>query len=167
MTRMLWKLEKFLNSIAAPFVGGLMLLLAIVGLALTRCAPAAPIEFEDYGRTCLALVMFGEARSDGEAGMREVGRVVLRRVLDPQERFGGDICTVATDREQFLVFASWRTPRHPERMDAREWAQARKIAGELIAAGPDRADEGPCPGALYFNQTAGAAICKIGVHYFR
>lgn len=162
-----WKLAAWMNSAVAPFIGGFVLLAAIAGLLLTRCAPAAPLEYRDYGRTCLALVMFGEARSDGEAGMREVGRVVLRRVLDPQERFGADICSVATDREQFLVFATWRVPRQPERTDPKEWAIAERLAAELVGAGPEAADVGPCPGALYFNQTPGKAICHIGVHYFR
>lgn len=134
--------------------------------ALQEPAPSYEPE-RDYGRTCLALVMFAEARSDGIAGMREVGRVVLRRVVDPQERFATDICGVAMDPDQFVAFRVWKPPRRPEYMDRQAWNAAQAIADELLRDGANGTDTGPCIGALYFNQTQrGSALCRVGVHYF-
>jgi spore germination cell wall hydrolase CwlJ-like protein len=124
----------------------------------------AGIERDD-GRTCLALAEYLEARSDGAAGMREVGRVVLRRLVSG--KFGGDICAVALAPGQFEGFEKAPMPRHPER-EHEAWALAQAVAEEVLGERFDGDnDAGYCQGALFFSQTArNSALCKVGVHFF-
>lgn len=119
---------------------------------------------KSYGQTCLALVMFAEARSEGTVGMALVGQVVLNRLKDKDHRFGDNVCDVVNQIGQFEGMTLWPTPRHPESMNPIEWDAALAIANELEANG---IDSGSCSGALYFNQTRrDGFLCHVGVHYF-
>lgn len=116
----------------------------------------------NFGQECLALAMYSEARSEGTAAMYEVGLVALRRSRDPQHRWPQDICSVIEEKEQFIGVSSWPFPRHPAEKEA--WETALWIAEKIAAAGKD---DGPCSGALYFNQSgAPGFVCRLGALYF-
>ena len=73
----------------------------------TKPAPQSPVRLSERDRDCLALVMYWEARGEGQIGMQAVGSVVLNRVVHPQ--FPNSVCGViyqggrATTVPVFLV----------------------------------------------------------------
>lgn len=129
--------------------------------------PSQPDE-RDYGRTCLALAMFSEARSEGEAAMYEVGLVALRRSLDPHHRWPQSLCGVIEEVEQFQGVSHWHYPRRPDVIDADSWERSMQIAEKVIAHG--MGTTGPCSGALFFNQHGNSSApnfkCQLGALYF-
>jgi spore germination cell wall hydrolase CwlJ-like protein len=135
----------------------------ITMMMLSLALAAEPLE-RDYGRTCLALAMFSEARSEGLAGMYEVGKVALRRSRDPRHRWPQSICEVIEEPEQFQGVSHWRFPRQPEKIDKESWESALFVAGKLAN---DMGDTGPCSGAYFFNQQQRTGyICRPGALYF-
>ena len=122
----------------------------------------------DYGRTCLALVGFSEARDQSDAGLAAAMQVVINRAIDPAARWPRTLCDVALQPGQFEGLAHWPTPRHPERIDADAWQRALDMADQVIAGtAPIPAD---CVTATGFDQTppnhTRAALCRIGAHTF-
>ena len=137
--------------------------IALFAIAMLVCIKCNAEE-RDYGRTCLALAMFSEARSEGLAAMYEVGKVALRRSRDPRHRWPQSLCEVIEEPEQFIGVWQWKTPRHPELIDADSWSAALEMANSVIAHGMV---EGPCGGAYYFNQQQRAGyVCRIGALFF-
>jgi N-acetylmuramoyl-L-alanine amidase len=120
----------------------------------------------DYGRTCLALAAYSEARSDGDAGMLAVMRVVLNRATDHMGRFPVTICDVVEQPGQFAGVFGWPMPRLPHEKAVYERALALTddaLAGTGLPAG--------CSHALYFHKTDAttsplAGGCMIGKHIF-
>ena len=125
----------------------------------------------------LALTMWGEARREGESGMRAVGHVI-----DNRRRAGmhGDFVTDTVSAP--FQFSAWN-PSDPNRArmmdlngadgagaDARAWRLARQIAEDILAG--RSAD--PTGGALYYHSvavappwSAGVApVARIGDHLF-
>ena len=127
--------------------------------------PAAPER--DYGRTCLALVGFSEARDQDDAGLAMVMRVVINRATDPLERWPRTLCDVALQPGQFLGLDTWPTPRNPERIDAASWQRALNMADHVIAGDVDLPTS--CSHATSFDQApvrSMHAVCRIGAHTF-
>jgi len=124
---------------------------------LARCAHGAE---RDYGRTCLALVGYSEARSDGLLAMVAVERVVLNRLAS--HRWGESICDVAMAPGQFEGVDRWPYPRIPREADA--WAAA-NLAAALVLAGVDLPPS--CGHPVYFSQVKPPQpLCKIMSHWF-
>lgn len=138
--------------------------------------PAEP-ELDVVDAHWLALTMWGEARREGESGMRAVGHVI-----DNRRRAGmhGDFVTDTVSAP--FQFSAWN-PSDPNRArmmdlngadgagaDARAWRLARQIAEDILAG--RSAD--PTGGALYYHSvavappwSAGVApVARIGDHLF-
>lgn len=122
----------------------------------------------DFGRTCLALVGFSEARDQGDDGLAAVMQVVVNRATDPAARWPRTLCDVALQPGQFLGVDSWPTPRHPERIDRAAWLRALDMADSVIANQAPVPDT--CRRATSFDQsprnTLPAFACRVGAHTF-
>lgn len=140
-------------------------------------APEAPpvVVNEDEVRL-LAATVWGEARSEGEIGMRAVAHVMVNRV---GPRFGEDLATVILAPKQFSV---WNRGDPNRRLvlnlvrdesyatDAEQWAMAQRIAREVLSG--ESVD--PTGGALFYHTRAvrprwardGVGRQTIGAHYF-
>lgn len=108
--------------------------------------------------TCLATVLYLEARGEGPDGMRWVADVVLTRA----EQSGQSVCEVAAAPGQFAYQADLR-PREPE-----AWRVAVRIAQEALHQGA------PPNGPTHFHEatirpdwSAEAVLwARIGGHVF-
>lgn len=141
--------------------------LGIIALLTTGFVLEDPEKIEQsYGRECLALVGYAEARDQGETGMAAVMQVVLNRTHD--KRFPDSICEVVQQKNQFLALEKWRYPRHPDPIDLAAWEKAHIIADNMIAN--VKPALGKCESAIYFDQgnksLSVTPLCKLGVHYF-
>ncbi|MDX2276808.1 MAG: cell wall hydrolase [Hyphomonadaceae bacterium] len=124
----------------------------------------------------LAATMWGEARSEGEDGMRAVAHVMVNRI---GPRFGGDLRSVIMAPWQFSVWNAddpnrplVRNPEHyakgGENRDT--WIAAQRIAYEVLSG----ASVDPTNGALFYHTTAikprwshfGVGKEIIGAHVF-
>jgi N-acetylmuramoyl-L-alanine amidase len=96
---------------------------------------------------CLALAMYWEAKTEGAAGMRAVGQVVLNRVAHP--KFPGTVCEVVRQggEQPPCQFSWWCDGKSDTPTEARSWALAQRLARSLLA---DRARD-PTRGALFFH----------------
>lgn len=87
--------------------------------------------------TCLAALIFFEARGEPVEGQLAVGQVAINRVESP--RWPDDMCAVANQRKQFSYTHDGLSD-NPERhinnsRDAEALVVARKIATELLVEG--------------------------------
>ena len=118
-------------------------------------APAEEIDVVDAH--WMALTMWGEARSGGEAAMRAVGHVIDNR------RRSGAHGTYATETvSEAWQFSCWNRndPNYaamlnvdavkPDSEDGRMWLAAKRVAGEILAG--QSAD--PTGGALFYHTAA-------------
>lgn len=126
----------------------------------------------------MALTMWGEARQEGEAGMRAVGHVIANRrragmhgaayVTDTVGRAFQFSCWNAGDPNRAKLLDIDRLA--PGGADYRSWRLARRLADEIMAG--RSAD--PTRGALYYHSiavapawSAGLApVRRIGSHLF-
>lgn len=139
-------------------------------------APQSVLLNEDEVRL-LAATVFGEARSEGETGMRAVAHVMVNRIGN---RFGEDLATVILAPKQFsvwnrgdpnrrLVLNLVRDPDHYV-TDAAQWDMAQRIAREVLAG----QSIDPTDGALFYHTQAvrprwagqGVGRHVIGAHVF-
>ena len=135
-----------------------------------------PAVNEDEVRL-LAATVWGEARSEGELGMRAVAHVMVNRIGD---RFGEDLATVILAPKQFsvwnrgdpnrrLVLNLVRDPDHYV-TDAAQWETAQRIAREVLAG----QSVDPTEGALFYHTQGvrpswarqGVGRQVIGAHVF-
>lgn len=153
------------------------LLLASFALTLTAPLPTAAevMSFKEYRgiaeaeQTCLAQVIYYEARGEPEVGKKAVAAVVLNRKRHAD--FPHTVCRVVQHRVGGICQFPWwcriggRLPRPNE-----SWTAARRLAAEMIAGHhPD-----PTGGALYFqHHAAGPSLRKqnkrlvaVGQHVF-
>jgi hypothetical protein len=124
----------------------------------------------------VAATAWGEARSEGEEGMRAVAHVIVNRVGD---RFGGDIESVVRSPWQFSVWnrrdPNRRRVENPEAYategaELESWETAQRVAREVLSG--QSAD--PTNGALFYHTTAirpwwarfGQGRRVIGAHVF-
>lgn len=124
----------------------------------------------------LAATMWGEARSEGEDGMRAVGHVMVNRV---GPRFGSDLRSVIMAPWQFSVWNAGDPNRplvrNPEAYakggeNRDTWIAAQRIAYEVLSG----ASVDPTNGALFYHTTAikprwsryGVGKETIGAHIF-
>jgi hypothetical protein len=138
---------------------------------------AAPAVILDENEVrLLAATVWGEARSEGELGMRAVAHVMVNRV---GLRFGEDLTTVILSPKQFSV---WNRSdpnrrlvanlvRDPGRDDVdTEWEVAQRVAREVLAG----QSVDPTGGALFYHTRAvrpswsryGVGRQVIGAHVF-
>jgi spore germination cell wall hydrolase CwlJ-like protein len=115
----------------------------------------------------MALTMWGEARSDGEEGMRAVGHVI-----DNRRRSGRRSGPFVTDTvSEAWQFSCWNRgdPNDaamlnveslpPESRDYQLWQSARRLAADILAG---RSDD-PTGGALFYHTDAVAPAWSRGV----
>ena len=136
----------------------------------------SPVAPTDENIHLLAATMWGEARSEGEDGMRAVAHVMVNRV---GPRFGESLETVILAPKQFSVWnlgdPNRPLVRNPERYakgkeDAATWAAAQRIAREVLTG--QSAD--PTSGSLFYHTRAinprwaryGVGTRTIGAHIF-
>jgi len=162
--------SEFARSIGAPAVRPAS---AAVGPAL----PAEP-DLDVVDAHWMALTMWGEARGDGEAGMRAVGHVI-----DNRRRSGRNPTTFVTDTvSEAWQFSCWN-PGDPNfaamlnvdalpanSHDRRMWLTARQIADEILSG----ESQDPTDGALFYHSVevsprwsqGVAPVGQIGRHLF-
>lgn len=124
----------------------------------------------------VAATAWGEARSEGEDGMRAVAHVIVNRV---GERFGGDIETVVRSPWQFSVWnrrdPNRRRVENPEAYategaELETWETAQRVAREVLSG----QSIDPTEGALFYHTTTirpwwarfGQGRRVIGAHAF-
>ena len=115
----------------------------------------------------MALTMWGEARGDGEAGMRAVGHVIdnRRRTGAPGRGFVTDTvseawqfsCWNAGDPNHRAILEIDRLPAQSH--DRRMWRRARQLADEILAG----RSRDPTGGALFYHTEAVAPAWSQGV----
>jgi N-acetylmuramoyl-L-alanine amidase len=117
---------------------------------LAFLSASAASSVDDREVHCLALNLYFEARSDGEAGMVAVGWVVLNRLAPV--KYPNTICEVIRQGgEQPPCHWSWwcdgrsDTPTEPQ-----AWARAQQIARMLLSEPPPD----PTQGALWFHHAS-------------
>lgn len=93
-------------------------------------------------QTCLANVIYREARGESRAGQQAVAHVVLNRVKDPA--FPDSICAVVRQPGQFAPRASGRP------LDEQSYDRAKVVARNAIRGVSDD----PTGGATYFHAGA-------------
>lgn len=136
---------------------------------------ADPIDVVDAH--WMALTMWGEARGEGEEGMRAVGHVIRNRWL--AERYGAYVTDTVSQAYQF---SCWNAgdPNHAAmlRIDElaadsdghRQWQTAKRLANEILAG---RSSD-PTAGALFYHTDAVqpawsrgvTPVARIGDHLF-
>lgn len=108
------------------------LAVALTSLAATPQGNDGLQPFSDRDVTCLAKVVYFEARGEPPAARREVAEVVLNRV---ERGFAPTICAVVYQRGQF----PWAA-RAPRVREAARYADARELAFRLLAGFEPRTD---------------------------
>lgn len=108
----------------------------------------------------LALTIWGEARNQGEKGMRGVAHVIMNRVNANKKMFGGDtIEGVVKHRKQFSAWNE-NDPNREAMLnvlnlkqntpDFKSWKKALEIADEVISG----KSKDPTHGALFYHTTS-------------
>lgn len=140
--------------------------------------PTTVIEVDEEDVRLLAATAWGEARSEGEGGMRAVAHVMVNRVGD---RFGENLSTVILAPKQFSVWNRGDPNRrlvanlvqNPERYSSgaeAEWEIAQRVAREVLSG----QSVDPTGGALFYHTRAirprwarvGQGRQVIGAHIF-
>ena len=139
----------------------------------------APVELDETEVRLLAATMWGEARSEGEDGMRAVAHVMVNRI---GPRFGETLSTVILSPHQFSVWNRGDPNRrlvvnlvaNPEPYTSGEnaaaWEAAQRIAREVLSG----QSVDPTGGALFYHTRAvrprwapyGIGRQTIGQHIF-
>ncbi|WP_158764886.1 cell wall hydrolase [Terricaulis silvestris] len=138
--------------------------------------PLLPVDEEEV--RLLAATAWGEARSEGEDGMRAVSHVMVNRV---GQRFGENLATVILSPKQFSVWnrgdPNRRLVQNLARDPARynggaeaEWEIAQRVAREVLSG----QSVDPTHGALFYHTRAirprwsrvGQGRQVIGAHVF-
>jgi GNAT superfamily N-acetyltransferase len=146
---------------------------AVVGMT----PPLSEAVVNDDEVRLLAATVWGEARSEGEHGMRAVAHVMVNRV---GPRFGEDLATVILTPKQFSVWNNGdpnrrlvlNLVRDPDRYvtDAAQWEVAQRVAREVLTG----QSIDPTGGALFYHTRAvrprwaghGVGRQVIGQHIF-
>lgn len=135
-----------------------------------------PIVVDEEEVRLLAATAWGEARSEGEGGMRAVAHVMVNRIGD---RFGEDLATVILSPKQFSVWNRGDPNRRTVMNLARdpssvatdpEWIVADRVAREVLSG----QSIDPTSGALFYHTRAvrprwsrvGVGRQVIGQHIF-
>lgn len=139
-------------------------------------APRALVVPSPEDVQLLAATMWGEARSEGEPGMRAVGHVMVNRV---GPRFGDDLRSVILAPKQFSAW-NLNDPNRPLVMnpdryakageDRQTWLIAQRVAYEVLSG----ASIDPTSGSLFYHTRAinptwaryGRGTRIIGAHIF-
>lgn len=130
----------------------------------------------DDPQLIMALTMWGEARSHGEAGMRAVGHVILNRANSGHpRRFGRGVVGVSKKRKQFSCWnrgdPNLRKMQHVNKIrDSHptsygRFVQAYRIAGEIL----NGQSKDPTKGAVYYHTDDidpywASSVNKVGKH---
>ncbi|HYD73822.1 MAG TPA: cell wall hydrolase [Candidatus Binatia bacterium] len=137
--------------------------------------PIAPIEVDETEVRLLAATVWGEARSEGEDGMRAVAHVMVNRI---GPRFGEDLATVILSPKQFSVWNRGDPNRRlvtnfvadADRAGDAQWETAQLIAREVLSG----QSVDPTDGALFYHTRSirprwsrqGVGRQVIGQHVF-
>lgn len=134
------------------------------------------VQLDETEVRLLAATVWGEARSEGEDGMRAVAHVMVNRI---GSRFGEDLGTVILSPKQFSVWNRGDPNRRIVQRLARdpsdvatdpEWAVAERVAREVLSG----QSIDPTGGALFYHTRAvrprwariGQGRQVIGQHVF-
>lgn len=169
-------------AVSFPFVPDALANIAVLDLdhidrvPLQPLAALAPAYVDEHELRLLAATIWGEARSEGEDGMRAVAHVIVNRV---GARFGESIEAVVRAPWQFSVWnrgdPNRRLVMNPERYAAsgvnfETWQIAQRVAREVLSG----QSIDPTNGALFYHTTAirpwwsryGEGARTIGAHIF-
>lgn len=145
------------DALAAVVEQGVLVSFDSTEASATPAQETAPVAVNEDDLRLLAATVFGEARSEGELGMRAVAHVMVNRV---GERFGEDLATVILTPRQFSVWNRGdpnrrlvqTLVREPDRYaaDEAQWEQAQRIAREVLSG----RSVDPTEGALFYHTQA-------------
>ena len=130
----------------------------------------AVINMTDAEITCMAQVMYFEARGEGTKGMAAVGYVVLNRMAHRQ--FPDTVCGVVYDRNRRGCQFSWVCDGRPDVVrNAEAYAHARAIAVDVMST---RMIENPIDESIFFRHHRAYSryahsqrlVARIGQHKF-
>jgi spore germination cell wall hydrolase CwlJ-like protein len=139
--------------------------------------PVGPVVVDEMEVRLLAATAWGEARSEGEDGMRAVAHVMVNRI---GERFGEDLATVILSPKQFSVWNRGDPNRRlvqnfvanpdPDVTGDAQWETAERVAREVLSG----QSVDPTGGALFYHTRAirprwsrqGVGRQEIGAHVF-
>ncbi len=117
--------------------------------------------------SCMACVIYYEARGESRQGRVAVGAVVMNRM--ESSRFPGSVCGVVFQRGQF----SWIRPgvRNGVKLNQAAWNDSVQLARQILS----RQYSDPSNGALYFHHRSVApslgkarrTTAVIGQHIFK
>lgn len=164
------------NAIAAVFVGPAPISALIQDQVVAPPRPTPAMAFDEEDVHLLAATAWGEARSEGEEGMRAVAHVMVNRVGD---RFGDTLKSVILAPKQFSAWNIGDPNRplvqHPERYatggeNLTTWQTAQQVAREVLSG----QSVDPTGGALFYHTRAvhpwwdryGQGAKTIGAHVF-
>ncbi len=165
--------EALAQAIRTDFIQGFVPVEPSMG-PNTRDIPVVALDEAEV--RLLAATAWGEARSEGEEGMRAVAHVMVNRV---GERFGQDLRTVIRAPWQFSAWnrgdPNRRLVQNPERyatggIALETWETAQRVAREVLSG----QSVDPTNGALFYHTTAirpswsryGEGRQVIGAHVF-
>lgn len=121
-------------------------------------------------KNCLALVIYWEARGEGDQGMIAVGSVVLNRVKSPH--FPNSVCAVAFEGGETppCQFSWWCDGKSDRPRNHKQWETALNLADKLLS----NKMHDPTGGALFFHNTSVRSsfhskrqrTARIGNHIF-
>ena len=154
------------HNVKASWLISVLLAIALVLIGAVLGMSVAHSATVEYGRTCMALAIYSEARSEGYDGQAAVGIVIRNRV---RAGMGESICAVVQASGQFKGVEDWPYPRVATEKAA--WLLAQRVTEDVITGKYELAPD-YCNSALYF-RTAGTPLplnsikeCKIGRHVF-
>lgn len=143
------------------------LLLLVFCVATVRAQDTAP----PWGRACMALAVFYEARSESFLGQALVVQVILNRQAAD---FGKDPCEIVSAPGQFEGLERNPIPRKPWRQDPAAWAQAVAVV-DAVTTGDYVIEPPRCAEATHFvlrdHPTPAWArpsglVCSVDAHDF-
>lgn len=150
---------------------------------MPNLAPETPthqVSVNPEDQKILALTMWGEARNQGEAGMRAVGHVIKNRATDSNTKlFGSGIKGVALAPHQFSAWNAGDPNRNrmknidklkPGNEDYDSWIKAQELAADIL----NGRDSDPTNGSLFYHTTGVnprwakniTPVKQIGSHLF-
>jgi len=130
----------------------------------TQAEAAADIDVVDAH--WMALTIWGEARHEGETGMRAVGHVIDNRRRSG--RHGGYATDTVSEAYQFSCWHAndpnrWKLDNihrlRPGSVDHRAWEDARRVAAEIL----EGRSQDPTGGALFYHTIAVAPAWSRGI----
>ncbi|WP_440221868.1 hypothetical protein ACQQ2N_12295 [Dokdonella sp. MW10] len=108
----------------------LTLALLLTGIDVPAQDVTDEIRVEAVGTTCIALVVFAEARGRSWLEQGLVARAIVNRQAELGD--GADACDVVLEQGYSEALDAWPYPRSPWDLDERSWQRALDVARVIV-----------------------------------